>query len=181
MSNDLSNETAVRWQTEKYLFIANKPDSDDYCKGCRMASYAGEHYMENWITGEKLVEKLADFLLLNKDMRCNEDGYEFLVFKKGVCIFDGSRETSCCCDLRDSYSESELESASDLIDSQEKIYIAEMTAMYEAAVEKVEEAIAKRNQTAKEQAKAKAAAAIAKATEERWKMHLKLKQEFEPQ
>lgn len=54
-----------------FLFITYKPDSTDYCRGCLMASYSGDHQIYNFLTPEQLVEKWAECLYRNMDLRCS--------------------------------------------------------------------------------------------------------------
>lgn len=62
----------------KYLLIAYKPDSADYCRGCHMASYSSDH--QQLETDDK--SELLDFWagLLAKELGYNEEGYEFTLY-----------------------------------------------------------------------------------------------------
>ena len=69
-----------------YLFIAHKPDSEDYCRGCLMASYRGGFEIENHLDWEGLKEIYAKYVLKNQNLQCNEAGWTMYVFKDGIKI-----------------------------------------------------------------------------------------------
>ncbi len=58
----------------KYLLIAYKESSDDYCKGCHMASYPSDLKIHESENPEEITKILAH--LWADDLRCNETGYE---------------------------------------------------------------------------------------------------------
>jgi hypothetical protein len=74
-----------------YLVIANKPDSEDYCRNCLMESYSSDFEIRNFVFDpeydesdeyrrKQAVESVAEFLSRNPFMRTNEIGYEVHVF-----------------------------------------------------------------------------------------------------
>lgn len=71
-----------------YLFIAQKPDSTDYCRGCRMASYSSDFFIENLMNREELIKKWAEYIQKNMNLDYNEAGYGFYVFKNGFKLFE---------------------------------------------------------------------------------------------
>lgn len=80
-----------------FLLIAYKPDSEDYCRGCRMASYSADFETHNMLTADKLTELLAGYLFKNLNLDCNETGYHFYIYKDGIqvwhenyCRWDGA-------------------------------------------------------------------------------------------
>lgn len=73
-----------------YILICYKPSSDDYCRGCHMASYSDDFKSFGLLTREKLIEKWAEFK--SKEMRINEVGYSFQVYYKGFRVFDDTQE-----------------------------------------------------------------------------------------
>lgn len=70
-----------------YLFIAYKPDSEDYCRGCRMAEYSSDFESANHLTAAKLAEKWAEYLYRNTQLRCNEAGYQFSIYLDGFQVY----------------------------------------------------------------------------------------------
>ena len=69
----------------RYVLIAYKPASSDYCRGCLMASYSGDFIMEKHLTRNELINSLTSILWKNKTLECNESGYdniEILVVNK---------------------------------------------------------------------------------------------------
>jgi len=58
----------------QYLLIAYKPNSNDYCRGCHMASYSSDfiHYESD--NFDHIVQKLAECYAFETD--CGEAGYE---------------------------------------------------------------------------------------------------------
>lgn len=71
-----------------YLFIANKENSTDYCRGCLMASYDSDFYMENHLTDEALVKFWAEYLYRNDNLSVNEAGYQIAIFSGGIKVWD---------------------------------------------------------------------------------------------
>jgi hypothetical protein len=71
-----------------YTFIAYKPDSDDFCRGCHMASYSSDFCLEIGLDREGLINMWANFLFKNKVLQCNEDGYDFVVLSSNEKLYD---------------------------------------------------------------------------------------------
>lgn len=69
-----------------YLFVAYKEDSDDYCRGCHMASYSSDFRMENHQTRDEIIQLVANYLFRNTQTKINERGYEIHVFRDGFQI-----------------------------------------------------------------------------------------------
>lgn len=74
---------------KKYLFIARKDDSADYCRGCLMASYSSDFEVRNHLSEDELVRAWAEYLYQNMKLRFNESGYEFHIFENGVKVWEG--------------------------------------------------------------------------------------------
>lgn len=63
----------------KYLLIAYKPNSDDYCRGCHMSSY-DSHFVN--VESEDIDDIITTLARLkSEEFRCNEKGYdEILIY-----------------------------------------------------------------------------------------------------
>lgn len=73
--------------TNRYTLIAYKPDSDDYCRGCHMASYSSDLIIFNALDVNKIIDKMVECntnIELNDN--CNEAGYKFSIYKNGIII-----------------------------------------------------------------------------------------------
>ncbi len=57
----------------KYTLTLHKPDSDDYCRGCHMASYPGNFEFIYDISEEKLISTVADYMTVK--LEYHEVGY----------------------------------------------------------------------------------------------------------
>lgn len=79
--------------TSRFLFIANKPSSVDYCRGRLMAYYDSDYIMENMLTAEKLVMLWAKYIRSNMNLSCNEAGYEIRIFKDGIQVWSQNYST----------------------------------------------------------------------------------------
>jgi len=62
-----------------YLVVAYKPNSDDYCRGCHMASYDSEHHARRFEKEDELIDFISD--LLSQPLDCGEDGFEYQIFE----------------------------------------------------------------------------------------------------
>ena len=60
-----------------YTFIAYKPNSDDYCRNCHMASYSSDFFSMVTPYRQDLIEIWSDYLLKNLELKANERGYDF--------------------------------------------------------------------------------------------------------
>jgi hypothetical protein len=58
-----------------YLVICYKPSSDDYCRGCHMASYDSDLQICKFEKEEEVVEWIAS--LNAQGFRVNEEIYEY--------------------------------------------------------------------------------------------------------
>ncbi len=161
----------------RYLFIALKPDSTDYCRGCRMASYSSDFHQQNHLKADELVELWSTYLHKNLNLDCNEAGYDFYIYKDGVQVWN---ETYSRWDggERFGYNADEYYVRYDELEKQEQEDLAAINEIHGRAKEKAEQ-----KQQAQKQAEAKKKAdeqraADEKAKEERRKQFEKLQQEF---
>ena len=60
-----------------FTLISHKPDSDDYCKGCLMATYTGNLEVFGCIAKEKLISSIIEYK--TRELQYNETGYTFIV------------------------------------------------------------------------------------------------------
>lgn len=161
----------------KFLFIANKPDSADYCKGCLMASYSSDCIIENMLSEEQVIKQWTDCLYKNMNLRCNEAEYQFYIFKDGVKVWgeygstwDGGERYAINSDLY-------FENFS-LIEAQEKAGIQQIEAMFckaKAAAELMQNA----DKAKKEKDRVEAYLKQQEADKERRRLEFeKLKKEF---
>jgi hypothetical protein len=58
----------------KYILRAYKPDSDDHCMGCHMASYRSDYIVRSNLSEEQLIEEIAK--IKTKKLGHNEWEYE---------------------------------------------------------------------------------------------------------
>jgi len=154
-----------------YLFIAYKPDSDDYCRGCRMASYSADFISANHLAEDQLVSVWADVLFKNLNLDYNEAGYEIQVYDNGVKVWDGNY--SCC----DSPYDEDMDD--DEVDKRDREYVERIAPIHDNAVTE-----AQRLQNDKKEKEALAAAAKRQIddqamAEQRRQQYEKLKKEFE--
>jgi len=68
----------VRKMEKKYIFIAYKPDSSDYCRSCLMANYSSDFKIFKDLSYDELLKNIAQFETY--DSRCGETGYETYCF-----------------------------------------------------------------------------------------------------
>ena len=72
-----------------FSLIAYKPNSDDFCRGCLMASYSSEFECLSNISQAELVDNLSDFMVKNASKRCGEADFKFTVFNdSGIKVYD---------------------------------------------------------------------------------------------
>ena len=64
--------------------IAYKENSDDYCRNCHMASYSSDFKMLASIDEDKIVVFWGDILVLNKNMKIGEAGYDIKLLVNGT-------------------------------------------------------------------------------------------------
>lgn len=67
-----------------YTLIAIKEESADYCRGCLMESYSGDHQIFYGPDREKLTDRWAALMDKNNHLERAESGYEFSLFIDGV-------------------------------------------------------------------------------------------------
>ena len=64
-----------------FLFVAYKPDCDEYCRGVRMGGYSSDFFIEHWLNEEQLVDRWAKYLLKNMTLDPQEEPYQISVYK----------------------------------------------------------------------------------------------------
>lgn len=74
----------------KIIIIAYKPDSEDYCRGCHMASYGSDFIIETFTNAEEMITLVKE--ILNRKMRVNEVGYTITVIVNGTIIINGDSQ-----------------------------------------------------------------------------------------
>ena len=155
-----------------YLLIAHKPDSSDYCRGCLMANYPGDFEIENHLSTEELEEHLIRYLLRNKDLGCNEAGYDMYVFKNGIQII---RQGQAWVDLYNYYEDENWEELDKKIE--------ELSAEGYEIIQRVKERAEKKFEELENQKELKRREAKVKRDnserEVRKQQYQKLKEEFE--
>lgn len=57
-----------------FTLIAYKPNSEDTCRGCLMASYSSDFILEHNLEVDALINRLAE--IITYDCRPGEEGYE---------------------------------------------------------------------------------------------------------
>lgn len=62
----------------KYILVAYKSDSADYCRGCHMASYSSDHEVIDTDDREYVVDAYAKYLSF--EPKVNEGEYELTLF-----------------------------------------------------------------------------------------------------
>lgn len=157
-----------------YTFIAYKPDSDDYCRGCHMCSYASDFISEQRLDREELVREWANVMVKNENTRVSEKGYEVQVYENGILIEDEINGQA-------HYEDFERPDEPDSDQAMER-YDTSMSAL--AQIEKEAQALADHLLNAKKQEKAaeeaaKASAAEACEKERRRQQFERLKSEFQ--
>lgn len=61
-----------------FILIAYKPNSEDYCRGCHMASYSSDLQQLETDNEQELIDFWAGLLATKLDH--NEEGYEFTLY-----------------------------------------------------------------------------------------------------
>ena len=83
-----TKSSSVATTAHKFIFIAYKPSSEDYCRGCLMASYGAAHEVYSDLDEKELVEKWASYLYDNMDLDYGEVGYRFWLFMDGKKVIE---------------------------------------------------------------------------------------------
>lgn len=78
----------------RYLFIAHKPESADYCRGCLMHRYDGGFEHEPDLSRDLLVRHWTELALENKKLRRSEKGWCFFVHRGGYHLYDANHPSS---------------------------------------------------------------------------------------
>lgn len=76
-----------------YIFIAYKPDSDDYCRGCVVARYGSDFVHEPTNDAQRLAKIWGNCLFKNKTLDCNEVGYDIIIYRNGQIGYDTSNSS----------------------------------------------------------------------------------------
>ena len=100
-----------------YTVIAYKPDSNDYCMGCHMASYSSDMQWLSSENEEEVAQFIAEFIKKNHFSECGEDNYEFTYLYNG--LENPYDEDSDSCPFDDILKDAEL-LAKDKIKQQEE-------------------------------------------------------------
>lgn len=121
-----------------YTFIAYKPRSSDYCRGCHMASYSDDHEIHNFYKRQELIEAWTKYLHKNMNLRSSEEGYSFWLFKNGIKLYEENHQSW------DGHNQYEYDSPEywanyDALEQQEKDDIAELDEILRLANEKAKE------------------------------------------
>jgi hypothetical protein len=66
-----------------YTLIAYKPSSDDYCRGCHMASYSSDFEVFCTDNEEELLNKWLNIQKTKRTLDTNEAGYEITLLSDG--------------------------------------------------------------------------------------------------
>lgn len=64
----------------KYLVVSYKASSDDYCRGCHMASYSSDHHIEI-LTKDEAIDHVST--LEATQLSVNECGYDHWIYEMG--------------------------------------------------------------------------------------------------
>ena len=59
-----------------FCLYAYKESSEDYCKGCHMASYSSNFIRREGVTEEELIGTLVEIINVNKNLGMGESGYD---------------------------------------------------------------------------------------------------------
>ena len=146
--------------TMRYIFIAYKPDSTDYCRNCEMARYSSDFVHESSDERSAFVKAAEDVIYKNLALDCGEVGYDqIFLYINGVLANENGGNTWW-----------------------EDIPEETMQPLWDESNAIIEEAsllAKKRLEAAKTAAEAAKRAATEKAKEQRRKDYERLKQEFE--
>lgn len=88
-----------------YTVIAYKPDSEDYCRGCRMASYSSDLCIHNRLTRKEAIDTYKNYLVKAYDLRVGEAGYSITIICDSF-IFFSDAESGC---IPDEWEDEEFE------------------------------------------------------------------------
>jgi uncharacterized protein (DUF1501 family) len=69
-----------------YTIFAYKPDSDDYCSGCRIASYSSRFEFLNTEDKNKALRFIVD--KMSQRMDSGEAGYDFAIIVDGHTLYN---------------------------------------------------------------------------------------------
>lgn len=67
-----------------YTLVAYKPSSDDYCRGCHMATYYSDFKLTQATIPDEIIHAAAQLLTENQFMDTNEAGFELTLLEDGV-------------------------------------------------------------------------------------------------
>lgn len=72
----------------KYVFVAYKPESHEYCRGCHMGTYPANFISRSGLTQEELVKEWGEIQLVNKSLDIDEEGYSVQIWQDGMLVWD---------------------------------------------------------------------------------------------
>lgn len=103
-----------------YTFIAYKRNSDDYCRGCHMASYGSDFICLHNLTQAELTKEWAHVIEKNAAMAANEMGYRTTILRGAIRVVDDD-----CISVANIEVNDEMQFSDDAIDT----YAKEITAI----------------------------------------------------
>lgn len=173
-------ETRHKQRPKLYLFIAKKESSEDYCRGCRMASYSSDFQKKNYLTKDELVKEWGFYLQKNMNLDCNESGYKFMVYRDGTKLFDDDEGCGVSFDgaERYGYNTDEYYANCERLEVEEADANCEMTEIYALAREAANKLQGEKLTKEEREAAEKAAKDAAAAKETRRIQFLQLQKEF---
>lgn len=65
----------------RFLLVSYKPNSDDYCRGCHMASYSSDLVLKEIDDIDELIDEIA--ILDSTQLDTGEEGYDHDVYTVG--------------------------------------------------------------------------------------------------
>ena len=72
----------------KWILVAYKPDSDDYCRNVHMESYSSDFYIEEFDTREELIDRAAELKAAFPFMGPNEKGFELTIIQGTMNFYE---------------------------------------------------------------------------------------------
>lgn len=151
-----------------FTLLAYKPDRDDYCRGCLMASYPSDLRIHPRLDTSELISIWAKILLKNKD---HQGTYQVQISENGKIVYDDLNNDMSWSDFELEYPENYVEIYDAKINEILKMKIeVEKTADHQYQIQKDQE----RNQKLVEQQEKEVA-----QKESRRKEYHQLKNEFE--
>lgn len=69
-----------------WLLVAYKPSSNDFCRGCLMASYESDFEIYEFDNPDELVEKATKLTAQYAFMKAGEAGYQLTIIRGVKCV-----------------------------------------------------------------------------------------------